>query len=286
MLALAMASLVLASQSGCGRADHWPLPPPPSEEVRSNLGRIVVRTDDDALAASALAPAISGACSAAGCGVLMGLSFGLGASAAMFGSLRGTGGGGSAGAFIFAIVFLFFAAISAALITLGLVGGALWGLSKTPSGKALEEARQKIEQSVRANGLSRRIGRRVVDWAARDTDVLVTSWSPGAPVDTYLDISGPCLTMTGPFRFDGPLRLLSEVRVRLVSARDGSMLHAFSLGHVGRERTFEQWAEGNGAAVVDEQGDANRFAERILEEIFLLDVLPPAEPPPASRARP
>ena len=67
MLALALASLVLAAQAGCGRSPTFErLPPPPSEEVRARFGRIVVRSDIDLLAESVVAPAVASACSAAG----------------------------------------------------------------------------------------------------------------------------------------------------------------------------------------------------------------------------
>ena len=284
MAAIAMASLILAAQTGCGRAGGtWPLPPPPSEELRAGLGRVVVRSDEDVVAESVLTPSISGACGAAGYGVVMGLAFGLGASATLFASLRGFGGGGRGdwvGAFVLAVILFVFVCISAALISLGLMGGPLWGLSKAPSAQVVEEGRQHLEGAILRYGLSRRIGAAVAARAAREVDLPVAAWSPEAVADTYLDVSGPRVTLRGAWKFDAPLRLCSEVRVRLVSARNGTILHEFVLGHVGRELMFEQWVAQEGSAVTENLGDPDGFAARIVDEIFLLEVRSPAEPRP------
>jgi hypothetical protein len=277
MPTLALASLVLASQVGCGRAPTFDrVPPPPSEEIRAGLGRVVVRSDSDLLAESVLQPAVSRNCSAAALGCLVGIGVGLAVAAEVLrplGSLRG-GGGGGVEVFILAI-FLFVAACVAGVgIAFGILGGTVWGLSQGPSGRELEQARGLIEKAVLARRLTDQIKARVVDRAARDTDARVASWDPAAERDTILEISGPRVVLHGSWSFSSPLVLTSEIDVRLIRSRDGAVLHSFRLGSVGGKKGFDEWVGKDGSPVARELGDPDAFAARIVDEIFLLVELP------------
>jgi len=276
MLALALAALVLAAQAGCGRSPSFErLPPPPSEEVRARLGRIVVRSDNDLLAESVVAPAVASACSAAALGCLVGIGTGLGIAAGLWRGGGGVGSGGGTGAALVILVIVFiWAFITATAIAGGIVGGTLWGLSKSPSGKELERARQLIEKAILERRFADQIKASVVEKAARLTDARVAAWSPGGERDTILEISGPRVGLHGPWSFDARLRLTSEIQVRLIASADGTPLHSFRLRRIGGEKSFEEWVGTDGSAVAAELGNSEPFAERILEELFLLVELP------------
>ena len=280
MLTLTLASLVLASQAGCGRSPSFDrLPPPPSEEVRARLGRIVVRSDNDLLAESVMAPAVASACSAAGLGCLVGIGAGFGLAAGMWRGCGGVGSGGGNGAAIIILVIVFiWAFITATAVAAGIVGGTLWGLSKAPSGKELEQARHIIEKAVLERRFSDRIKASVVEKASQLTDARVAAWSPGGERDTILEISGPRVVLHGPWSFDARLRLTSEIQVRLIASADGALLHSLRLRRVGGEKSFEEWVGKDGSAVAAELGDSEAFAERILDELFLLVELPEGAP--------
>jgi hypothetical protein len=74
------------------------------------------------------------------------------------------------------------------------------------------------------------------------------------------------------------LRLTSEIQVRLISSADGALLHSLRLRRVGGEKSFEEWVGKDGSAVAAELGDSEAFAERILDELFLLVELPEGAP--------
>jgi len=278
MLTLALASLVLAAQSGCGRpSDSWTLPPPPSEEVRSQLGRVVVRSDGDLLAESVLVPAIAGACGAMGCGLGAGVTLGTTLAGRVWPfffnerSMKDPRWIFLPCVFVFALGFVLFvyAAALAAGLGLGAVGGTIWGLSKSPSGEKIERDRQILEKAVLQRRLSDGIKEAVVVRAARETKTSVTAWAPGAPHETILLISGPRVLLHGRSEFDAPLRLYVEVDVRLIGL-NGDVLHSFTLGREGSEQSIDAWVGQNGSVLADELGHPETYAERIVDEIFVL----------------
>ncbi len=279
MLTLALASLVLAAQVGCGRSPTFDrLPPPPSEEIRARLGRVVVRSETDLLAESVLLPAVASSCSAAGLGSLAGIGTGVGLTVGMWSGSSGGGfgrsGGGGGVVFAFFLVIALWVCLLVASIPIGALCGSIWGLSKAPSGEELERARRILSKAILERRLTDQIKERVVERATRDADARVSPWAPGAERDTILEITGPRVVLQGPMRFDAPLRLTSEIEVRLIGSRDGALLHSFRLRKVGGEKSFQGWVGEDGSAVAAELGDPEDFAARIVDEIFLLVELP------------
>lgn len=79
------------------------------------------------------------------------------------------------------------------------------------------------------------------------------------------------MILTGPLRVDPDLTLYLPVSVRLLRARDGEVLHSFTMGYRGPPRSFTQWGAANARAFREEAARGHReMAERIAEEIFSL----------------
>jgi hypothetical protein len=293
MLTLALASLLLAAQAGCGRpSDSWILPPPPSEELRAQLGRVVVRSDGDLLAESVLTPAIAGVCGAMGCGLGAGVTLGVSLAGVVWPvffnerSMNDPRWVLLPCLLVFAVAFVLFlyGAALAAGIGIGAVGGTIWGLSKAPSGEKIEKDRAILEKAVLAQRLSDRIKEAVVVRAARETTTSVAAWNPATPRDTILLISGPRVLLHGRSTFDAPLRLYVEVDVRLLGP-DGTVLHSFTLGREGNERSIDSWVGRDGSMLAGELGHPETYAERIVEEIFVLVGVQARRPPRPMKGR-
>ena len=120
--------------------------------------------------------------------------------------------------------------------------------------------------------------------APRETKTSVSAWAPGAPHETVLQISGPRVLLYGASKFDAPLRLYVEVEARLIGA-DGAVLHSFTLGREGAERPIDSWVGGNGSVLADELGEPAAYAERIVDEVFVLVGLESRRPSTGTQRR-
>lgn len=274
-----LAASVLVSSAGCGTgAPRWILPDPPAESVRAGLGRVVVKVDDQVLA-SLLEPPIASWRGAMLYGGVLGMAAvataGLAMTAAVGRGLAGSGSGWGA----CVVLFLMGAVLTAtlAIIPLGACFGSLWGLSQGPSGEEIARGRAVLAAALRTARVEERLRSAVVETARRRAQLPVAE---DGPADALLLVGRPRVMLSGPWRFDPPLTLHADVRFRLVRVRDGAELYATSLGMTGSTRSFADWTADRGSLAAWEltAGTAG-FADRLVEEIFLLHPLGEARLP-------
>lgn len=262
-----LAAAVLAASTGCGTpSPRWILPPPPAEEIRARLGRVVVRIDDE-VPAGCLEPPISSWRGAMTYGGVMGMAAVAAVGLAIAGSV-GRGAGGGEGACLVAAFVAVVLAATAVLVPAGACLGSLWGLSQGPSGEEIARGRVVLARAVRTSAVADRLRDGLLDAARIRTEAVVAA---EGPADTLLLLGRPRVVLGGPWRIDPPLTLHADVRVRLVRVRDGAELYAAGFGMIGSSRPFAEWTADGGAGLVAELSSGTAgFPERIVEEIFLL----------------
>lgn len=279
ILACFLSLTLFASQSGCVRQEVKPFPPPPSEAVRSLFGRVAVTWVSDEPSEEAMIPP-GGTCDGMGRGALTGMMWdGVITLAVIGGSLQGGAGGGGGGA----VLVLFFVggvlALGIAVLPLAALIGAIYGGIAAPSLEEVEAAIAAFRHAVTETRLSRRIAEGIVDSGRTRTDAsltLVERQAPLPPCDTILQVGTPSVVLTGTYGVNPSLSLRIALPVRMIQASDGMVLHDLSLVRTGAEAVeFLRWtAEGARAVRSELDAAAGPFIDRLVEEIFLLHLLP------------
>ncbi|MCI0408325.1 MAG: hypothetical protein L0191_07140 [Acidobacteria bacterium] len=244
------------------------LPPPPSEDIRSEFG-IVGVSSGKFLPKFELSGPAKGPAQGAGRGA------GIGAA---YGALPAAGGGlgavvGVAGAIVGAVV--------------GLPVGAF--LAESPA--KLVEKEAALRKAVADLRIQETFRDRVIV-AGRDETrhafVPVAAYGPNAPgeqvdyralanegVQTILEVSVETIDLHGVWWHHGamnpPLLLRMTVRTQLVRTGDRKELYGHTLTYQGPARPLEDWLVSGGKRLREELDRASAsLVERIVDEVFLL----------------
>lgn len=223
------------------------LPPPPSEEVRAQLGTVSVVLGDSPAATEFTQPMGKGR--AAGHGGWVGFWTPPAALA------RGGDGRG-------VILGLF---LSPVVGTAGAIYGAVAGMSK----EEYEQVSATLQRSLQQANLPGCLQKTVGDSLRPYTKLSAA----GAP--TLLEITPTFIRLDGPTEIEPPLRVVCSVQVRLLRAADGAELCTMAFEYSGASRTLREWAAQDGVTLRDALATASAcLGEQITERMMLVYPLP------------
>ncbi len=271
LCAIAVAAATLVAHSGCASRPSWPdLPPPPSEEARSQIARVHVRIIDEPFDGS-FEPALSNACERAGFyalqGALIGLILG---GPVLAGSARAGAVAGRDGAWLAAFLFILAVGVIIALVPVGGFFGGLYGLSAGPDGEEIRKGMATLRSAASEALFVPRVGNRIAEVLAPRVEC-----TEAESADAILEIGPPMAAFMGPWKADPPLQLVGAVPAKLIRASDGALLWSATFAFRGSEATFASWSEKGGRRLAEGLEQASGpIADRIADEAFHLYLLP------------
>ena len=275
----------LVVQAGCVSLPRE-LPPPPSEEMRREFGTVaVVSALHDPRPGFEL-PA-KGAINGMGRGAAV--WFGIGSLAPLAG-IQGCSGDSTG-------------LCAAFCLSLSVAGGAIGGLSGSVVGAVRAESTETVihsEEVLRKAFASLNMQDALRDHVAqagqsrtRQRIIVVPAVGPASPegqfdcvplakqgIDTVVAVGLTEAALSGPWDVNPPLTLSLQAQAQVIRTVDGKELWTISINSQGNGHIFSEWAADNARLLHEDLDRANRMlADRIVDEIFLLHLIPPAEKP-------
>jgi hypothetical protein len=177
-----------------------------------------------------------------------------------------------------------------ALVPVFALGGAIYGAVVAESAATVAEAEASLSQALTEVKVQEALRDRVL-LVARDqtphpvilleetgatarTEGVRDPPSAEGASDTFLEVRVAALRFVGG-GINPPLALVMNVETRLVSAEDRGTLYEATLEYRSRTRKFTEWAADNAQPFREELERAvHSLAERIVEEVFLLYLIP------------
>lgn len=255
-LSLALAAVVVVVQTGCAtgvKVDprRLRLPPPPSEESRSQLGRM--RLSEGGTQAKVL---FTGPAKGGGEGAARGAAIGAGSVLSI-----PCGGPGC--------ILLLFAAPPAALV------GAVVGAARAEPAAKVEEQEKAFKAAMEELKVSETFHRCVGDRLRELTPAPGSRVMFEEPASTILEVVVEQVRLAaGELGIKPPLSFVLTERTRLIRASDGTELYGHWLTYRGRPQPLEDWFVQNSMLLREETERACReLAERLVDEVFLLYLL-------------
>jgi hypothetical protein len=215
------------------------MPPPPTEEVRSRLGTIVVESAVSGSAAEFAKPYTKGQAAAAGA---------LGVAGECIGSGE--------------VVGVIFMPIGAGI-------GAAMGASKGLPKEEVEAAERILLAVFNEMDFQRAVRDQVVQLGRKETrHAFVTGARGGSAAVLQVNVRGAGLA-GGP-ESGAPLAMFLRVHVRLLAPGDRALLYEHEWTHMSGAYTYQEWAAGGGRLFRKHLSVASSAVARsIIEEIFL-----------------
>ncbi len=252
-LSLALIAVVVITHSGCAIGDTMRrlyLPPPPSEDLRSQLGR--VRLSDGGMQTAVLftAPA-----KGAGAGMARG---------AGLGPLYTIGGGALGGGYGVGLGIL--------LAPVGALVGAVVGAASAEPAAKVEEKEAAFRVAMEELKVPETFRRCVTDRLPERTSTPGGRVSSDEPASTILEVDVEQVGLDGfGLEINPSLRFVLTERTRLIRASDGTELYGHWLTYRGQFRPLDDWVSQNAARLREEAARACReLAERLVDEVFLV----------------
>ncbi len=260
-LPLTLAAVVVVTQVGCTTGPdprRLRLPPPPSEALRSQLGRVRL-SEGSAQTEALLAGPARGGREGAARGAARG---------AAIGAEWGGGGGGPypSPIFIFSI-------------PAGALVGAVVGAARAEPAAEFDAKAQALQAAVEELQVRQTLHRYVGD---RLQELTATSGSRAMleePASTIIEVVVEQVGLADETQPDElqpinpPLSFVLTERTRLVRASDGAELYGHRLTYRGRPRPFADWFVHNSINAMPLREEAERacreLAERLVDEVFL-----------------
>ncbi len=270
-LALLLAGLALSAALGCGPAATVRLPDPPSEELRSRLGRVGVTWGASGEPLEGAVPA-RGGWDGAGRGAVAGMLLDLKVTA---GLTAGSLAAGQAGPFLAAG----FLGLGLGFLPVSAVIGSIAGAAAAPDPKVVDAAADALRRAVEEREFPRAVAGAIVGRARTVLDDSLEEVLPGAAldgIDTLLVVEAPRLILRGTYTVNPELVLVVEQSASLTRVDDRRPLYRVTFVHVVPTRAdFLAWAKDDAGLLRRSLGALpGAVAERLLEEMFLLHPLP------------
>jgi hypothetical protein len=217
------------------------MPTPPTEEVRSRLGTIVVESAGTGSAAEFAKPYTKQQAAAAG-------------------ALKAAGECLGSGEVVGVILMPIGAGIGGAI-------GASSGLSK----EEVEQAERALLAVFNEMDFQRAVRDKVVQLGRRETrHAFVTSAGGSGGSAAVLQVNVRGAGLAGSPERDAPLAMFLRVHVRLLGPGDRAVLYEHEWAHTSGAYTYKQWAAGGGRLFRSHLSVASSaVAQSIIEEIFL-----------------
>lgn len=253
-LSLALIAVVAIIHAGCGTGDtlrRLYLSLPPSEDMRSHLGRVRLSEGSMQTAVLFTAPA-----KGAGAGMARG---------AGFGALVPIAGGGIYGGGYGAVLGILLAPVGA------LVGAVVGAASAEPAAK-VEEKETALRAALEELKVPEAFRRCVTDRLPERTSTPGGRVSSEEPASTILEVDVEQFGLDGPgLQINPSLSFVLIERTRLIRASDGTELYGHWLTYRGQPRPLDDWISQNASRLREEAARASReLAERLVDEVFLV----------------
>jgi len=260
-LSLALIAVVVITHSGCTTDDklrRMYLPSPPSEDLRSQLGRVRLSEGGMQTVVLFTAPA-----KGAGAGMARG---------AGLGPLYTIVGGGAVGGGYGVIAGIFLAPVGA------LVGAVVGAASAEPATK-VEEKEAAFRVAMEELKVPETFRRCVADGLPERTSTPGGRVSSDEPASTILEVVVEQVGLDGwGLEINPPLSFVLTERTRLIRASDDTELYGHWLTYRGQPRPLDDWISQNAARLREEAARACReLAELLVDEVFLIYYLPSDE---------
>ena len=270
--------IVLLWQAGCASGPvRYLLPPPPSEEVRAQLGTIGVVSAHFIPKAEFQMPA-SGGKAGAGRGAALGAKYTILGGLAIASGSGGAGGGIGELAVIVAAI---------ALAPVGALVGAVGGSGLAEPAEKVEEAEGVLKNTLTNLKIQNAMRDYVFEVAQDQTEhtfILLMENGPSTRdeklsyrsagsegIDTVLEISVQAVDLDGAWRVNPPLALIMTVHTRLIRIADDTAIYDSTLEYRSGMRTFTEWAADDAQPLRDELDRAYQILDKkIVDELFLL----------------
>ena len=250
---------------------HGPLPPPPSESLRSELGTVWV--------ASSLAQPNVQFLQSPAAGVWSGLG-------------RGAGGGAVVGCAIlgWSVVLGLPGPIMIGVIgcvggaTVGAISGGIYGAIAAESPKTVEAVTTTVRNTLMSSEIQQRVQDQVRELITTRTHVSQATSDESAAatrletevLSIVLDGLPPSAYSPGSIGVINPsLRLVVTAQARLIRTHDKQELYVARLQYWGPRMTVPEWASNDAQPVRDEiDRAALALADQIVDAVFLLYRVP------------
>ena len=260
---LLVATLLVGCVSERHKDVHGPLPPPPSESLRGELGTVRV--------VSSLAQP----------GVTFVVVPESGISSRLSGAGKGAGRGATIGCVIVGGPPTLISAIPLALIgcaggaTIGAISGAIYGAIAVEPPKTVEALTATVRHRLMDPYIQQRLQDHVRELIPLRTTVRQGETKIGTRLQTEvlsIELDGLPLSSFSAFQKSNPsLRLVVTAQVRLIRMDDGTEPYVARFQYWGPRMTLSEWAN-NDAQAMQEQIDyaTVALAEQIVDGVFLL----------------
>jgi hypothetical protein len=270
-LSILTALAVLAAPLGCSQPLPTRLPDPPSEELRSRLGRIGVTWSASRDSLGGEMPA-RGAWDGAGRGAVAGIVLDLKITGALVAS-SGAAGEGAAYAAVGAL------ALGIGMLPVAALIGSIYGAAAAPDPTLVDAAAETLRAAIEHREFSRRVAEALLDRARVFADDPLAAFPPGSSVegfDTVLEVEPPLLLLQGAPGVDPTLQLIVQQSASLRRVSDHQVLYRTTFLHVDdHPAAFLVWARDDAAKLRASLESLDRaLGERLLDELFLLHPLP------------
>ena len=256
-VAVALVAAGATVHSGCADQRLVSLPPPPSEQMRSELGAVKVTAGSSDAAMVFVAPA-----EGAGGGAMRGAWLGFSSVAGVGVGIAGAGGASPLGAAGAAVI------VTAPLAAvMGAVAGAF---AAEPAEKVPEKVITRTLMELR---IQEQVRGCVVSALREESPATAVTASEGEPASTRLEVSVEKFGLEDHWSrgLNPPLRFVMTERTRLVRASDGTELYVHWLTWRGQFHPLDDWAAQEATLLKEEAARACRsLAESLVDEVFLL----------------
>ncbi|NGZ99147.1 MAG: hypothetical protein CV089_24060 [Nitrospira sp. WS110] len=267
LLLLGMLSGCVSPQSRAGKKDvHGPLPPPPSESLRSELGRVWVSSS---LAEPNVQFVITPAAGAwAGFGRGAGAGAEIGCKVLGWPALSGDLGGVVIGAI---------GCIGGA--TLGAISGGIYGAIAAEPEKSVQTVVASVRNALASAQTQQRMRDQVRELATRRTTALSATEEDVAAIRLETAVSSIQLDGLHPQAYgrgsvgmiNPSVRLVVTAEARLIRSSNKEELYAARFQYWGPRMTVPEWASHQAQPVREEIDRATAtLAEQIVDAIFFL----------------
>jgi hypothetical protein len=270
LIALFLLIAFLSFESSCSRP--YLLPSPLSEGTRAKLGNIGI-ISSEFLPESELFTFAKGRVSGAAKGMAGGAAVGAGTVLQSGRSAPGLAG-------------LFVLVIAAGAAAAGAVIGGIYGTATAIPSEKVGEIEACLKKALIELKMQESLRNVFFEKAKEQTNfnfILIEEGGPKTPdekinyehfkgkgIDTVIELGVLSIGFEGKGGKDPDLLLIVDVRTRVVSVSDATVIYENKLEYRSPKRKFTEWIKDEGRPFIEELGTAyNSISEKIVEELFL-----------------
>jgi hypothetical protein len=255
---------------GCVELPPERLPDPPSEELRSQFGRIAVTWSASGDQLGGILPA-GGSLDGAGRGAVAGMAVDLKVMGDLVAGEYPRMNRGHA---------LFIATVfGIGMLPVSALIGTVYGSVSALEAPAVENAVRSIQGAIARREFSRDVAESILWYARADGADTLVELLPGTRfegVDTVLEVEPTMLFFQGEVRLNPPVCLRVRQSATLWRVSDRTVLYRITLIHASsRKAEFQVWSDDDAALLLSElEGVDRELGQRLVEHLFARHATP------------